>query len=272
MALGLALLLATLNGCGVGSPSPATPHDEGFSHVHGLGVNPVDGDLYAATHHGVFRMTDSGPARVGEGRQDTMGFTVTGPNEFLASGHPAPGDDAPPHLGLIQSTDAGRTWRTLSLAGKADFHLLRESGGMVYGLDSTSGALLASADRSTWERRSTIEAFDLAVDPTRAATLVATTEQGLQRSTDGGRTWSPANSPAVLLLLHWSDRGLFAVTTDGRVVRSPDGASTWSVTGGRVPGTPAALTDHEDSLYLATQDARVLRSADGGATWQPLPS
>ncbi|MEX2658296.1 MAG: hypothetical protein WD232_01265, partial [Acidimicrobiales bacterium] len=32
----------------------------GVSHVHGLGVNPGDGDLYAATHHGVFRIPDDG--------------------------------------------------------------------------------------------------------------------------------------------------------------------------------------------------------------------
>ncbi|PWI12287.1 hypothetical protein DIZ27_01455 [Streptomyces sp. NWU339] len=43
---------------------------------------------HAAGHHGVFRL-DSGTATRGAGRyQDTMGFTVTGPSTFLASGHP----------------------------------------------------------------------------------------------------------------------------------------------------------------------------------------
>ncbi|MEV4482703.1 F510_1955 family glycosylhydrolase [Micromonospora coxensis] len=253
------------------SSGPETGHGDEFGHVHGLGVNPRDGQLYAATHHGVFRMTGNGPTRVGEGRQDTMGFTVTGPDEFLASGHPAPGAPGPAHLGLINSTDAGRTWRTLSLAGEADFHLLRQASGTVYGLDSTSGVLMASTDRASWERRARIEAYDLAVDPTRPDTLLVTGEQGVRRSTDGGRSWSPTGGPAVLLL-HWSARELVGVAADGQVLRSTDAAVSWTPTGGRVTDAPAAFTAHEGRLYLATRDARVLRSDDAGRTWHPLAS
>ena len=57
--------------------------------VHGLGLNPADGDLYTATHFGLFRVAADGVAeRVGESLQDTMGFTVVGPDRFVASGHP----------------------------------------------------------------------------------------------------------------------------------------------------------------------------------------
>lgn len=252
------------------TPTASTALGSGrLSHVHGLGVNPADGQLYVATHHGVFRLSGAEATRVGNGRQDTMGFTVTGPDEFLASGHPAPGEDGPAHLGLVHSTDAGRSWQSLSLAGQADFHLLRFSGGVVYGLDSTSGALMASSDRVTWQTRSTIEAYDLAVHPHHPDTLLATTEHGLQRSTDGGRTWTPAGGPPAVLL-HWSPRELVAITADGTLVRSLDAAATWSATAGRAAGDPAALTVHENLIYLATQDGRVLRSADAGATWQAM--
>jgi hypothetical protein len=40
----------------VGLPSP---------HVHGVAVNPGDGRVYLATHHGLFRYDDTGPTRVG---------------------------------------------------------------------------------------------------------------------------------------------------------------------------------------------------------------
>lgn len=270
------LLLVTAAATAVGwrddaAPSTAsTASDDGrLSHVHGLGVNPADGQLYVATHHGVFRLSGMAADRVGDGRQDTMGFTVTGPNEFLASGHPAPAEDGPAHLGLIHSNDAGRSWQGLSLAGQADFHLLRFSGGVVYGLDSSSGALMASSDRMTWETRSTLEAYDLAVDPHRPGTLLASTDQGLRRSTDGGRTWTPAGGPPAVLL-HWSPRELVAITADGTLVRSVDAAATWSSTPGRAPGAPAALTVHENVIYLATQDGRVLRSPDAGVTWQSM--
>ncbi|MGC5309891.1 F510_1955 family glycosylhydrolase [Micromonospora zamorensis] len=269
------LLLVTAVATAVGwrddaAPSTASTANDGrLSHVHGLGVNPADGQLYVATHHGVFRLSGMAADRVGEGRQDTMGFTVTGPDEFLASGHPAPDEDGPAHLGLIHSDDAGRSWQGLSLAGQADFHLLRFSGGVVYGLDSSSGALTASSDRMTWENRSTLEAYDLAVDPHRPGTLLASTDEGLRRSTDGGRTWTPAGGPPAVLL-HWSPRELVAITADGTLVRSVDAAATWSSIPGRAPGAPAALTVHENVIFLATRDGRVLRSPDAGVTWQPM--
>lgn len=50
--------------------------DVGVVHVHGLGVNPKDNTLYAATHTGLFRIPADGKAMRVNGRwQDTMGFT-----------------------------------------------------------------------------------------------------------------------------------------------------------------------------------------------------
>lgn len=39
--------------------------DPGVTHVHGLGIDPADGTLYAATHHGVFRILRRGGRREG---------------------------------------------------------------------------------------------------------------------------------------------------------------------------------------------------------------
>ena len=134
----------------------------------------------------------------------------------------------------------------------------------------STGSLLASNDRINWQVRSRIDAYDLAVDPGRAETVLATTEQGIQRSADGGRTWLPAGEPAALLL-HWSDPDqLHAVGTDGRILRSVDGGRTWSDAGGRVPDAPAIFTAYDEHVFVATRDGRVLRSADAGTTWQPL--
>lgn len=40
---------------------------------------------------------------------DLMGFTVAGPDRFLASGHPGPGADLPEPLGLVESRDGGQS-------------------------------------------------------------------------------------------------------------------------------------------------------------------
>ncbi|MFN2495114.1 MAG: hypothetical protein ABR608_04290 [Pseudonocardiaceae bacterium] len=44
--------------------------------------------------------------------EDPLGFTVVGPNHFLASGHPGADQDGPGNVGLIETTDGGRTFRT----------------------------------------------------------------------------------------------------------------------------------------------------------------
>jgi hypothetical protein len=68
----------------------AEGRDPGPIHVHGLGINPKDGALFVATHTGLFRAGEGEPkaTRVADRFQDTMGFTVVGPNRFLGSGHP----------------------------------------------------------------------------------------------------------------------------------------------------------------------------------------
>jgi hypothetical protein len=75
-----------------GNEEPGRVHPAegpGVAHVHGLGVNPSDGSLYVATHTGTFRIPEEGQAeRIGASYQDTMGFTVAGPDRFLGSGHP----------------------------------------------------------------------------------------------------------------------------------------------------------------------------------------
>lgn len=241
-----------------------------LSHVHGLAVNPTGGQLYVATHHGVVRMSHHHASLVGDARQDTMGFAVVGPDHFLASGHPAPGQPGPAHLGLIESRDGGKSWQSLSLAGQADFHVLRTSGAITYGVDSTSGTLMASSDRTTWDSRSRIDAYDLAIDPKRADTILATTERGVQRSTDGGHTWQPSGGPPATLL-HWQDaERLYALGMDGRILLSPDGGDTWSPTGGTAPEAPVAFTVHGDHLFVVTPSGDVRSSSDSGANWQTL--
>ena len=264
------LLWWTLRG---GQPTdglaPLPGKDPGVAHVHGLGVDPADGTLYAATHHGLFRIPETGKAtRVADRYQDTMGFTVVGPRHFLASGHPDQREDKPPHLGLIESTDAGETWRTLSLSGEADFHALEYRHGRVYGFDSTGGGFMVSTDKKTWDRRSKQPLADIAVSPADPDVVLATTEQGLARSSDGGRTFSAVAGAPRLLLVAWPVTGLLiGATDDGRVVSSSDGGRTWADRG-RLPGRPEALTATEAQTVYAATARGIFASTDGGRTFR----
>jgi photosystem II stability/assembly factor-like uncharacterized protein len=201
-----------------------------------------------------------------------MGFTVAGPDYFLGSGHPDPKalvqSRLPPHLGLIRSTDAGRTWQPISLAGQADFHVLRSSRGRVFGFDAGNGRLLLSRDDGrTWrERRTPGPLIDLVMHPNDASRLVVTSEEGLFASPDEARSWRSLGRRLGLLAWPRPDR-LYLVTGDGAVLLSGDSGRKWRRTGG-IGGSPAAfLGANARELYAALHDGTVKRSTDGGKTW-----
>ncbi|MGI9121022.1 MAG: F510_1955 family glycosylhydrolase [Acidimicrobiales bacterium] len=278
VAGGLAAVLAlvwVLGGPSTEESGRAAPAENvGIAHVHGLGVNPGDGSLFVATHTGTFRIPDEGLAeRVGASYQDTMGFTIAGPDRFLGSGHPdVPSLRAgqPPLLGLIESTDAGATWESLSLSGEADFHGLVFAHGRVYGSDSTSGKFMVSTDLVNWDARSTAELFDFAVDPADPDHVVGASPQGLLASADGGRSWEPVESPGLVALSWDLDTGLWGVEPDGTVHRHDDRGSAWQ-RAGRLPGQPEAMLAKGGVLYAAALEddvTGIYRSDDEGATWR----
>jgi hypothetical protein len=272
---GLVAVAVVLAGAALwGSLRETSSAGAGPVHVHGLGINPADGALLIATHTGLFRAGEGErkATRVGNGFQDTMGFTIVGPNRFLGSGHPDARQDLPPLLGLIESTDAGRSWQPVSLLGEADFHVLRFAGERLYGYDATNDRLLTSSDKGRTWRSLTRPGpmLDLAVDPNDSRHLVASADSefglALFESTNGGEDWTVKSSVAGLLAWPAANR-MYIVTGDGEVFRSPDSGRGLDLRG-RIDGLPAALAaEGPDDLYVALHDGTIKRSTDGGATW-----
>ena len=249
------------------------PRDPGVVHVHGLGINPKDGALFAATHTGLFRIADGVAERVGDRYQDTMGFTVLGPDHFIGSGHPDMRDYTagrlPGLLGLVESKDAGRTWESQSLLGKVDFHLLTFAHGQIYGFDSTSGKFMASKDGKDWDTKAQIDLLSFAVSPSQAPSALGATKAGLRMTSDGGKSWSSVNGP-VLEHIGWPAADmLFGVDASGRVHRSSDGGMSWAVTGS-LPGPAEAFLATSTRLYAAVEEQGIFASDDLGVTWTPI--
>lgn len=267
IVIAVGLIVATRGGNGGGASAGEAAAS--IVDVHGIGVNPADKALYIATHSGLFRSPPdaSTAVRVDAPEQDLMGFSVAGPDRFVASGHPGPGQQGTMSLGLLESRDRGRSWQSISLQG-SDLHLLRAAGDAVYAFD---GQLRASRDGGrTWQQRSAPDRLiDVAIDPADGDRVLAATESGVQASLDGARTWQKTSLNGPVLLV-WAQPGRpAAIGGDGAVQTSTDGGRRWKPAG-TAGGQPAAFAaDREGALYVARPDGAVDWSSDGGRTWRP---
>ncbi|MFE6561529.1 F510_1955 family glycosylhydrolase [Nocardioides sp. NPDC057767] len=274
VALTIVVATALLStACGA-DPRSDRPADDGrtenatrVGHIHGLGVDPADDTLYVATHFGLFRVDETGEAeRVADRWQDTMGFTVVGPGHFLGSGHPDMTEDLPPHLGLIESTDAGESWTPLALQGEADFHILEPAGEILYAYDSTSGRLLRTEDRKQFEEILTGDLVSVAATE-NAEQLYATTGKGRLISIDAstGRT-QELDGPATAYVDITAEGDLVGIGPDGVVRVGDDTGQSWQEAGS-IGGPPAAFTITEQGWYAATAE-EAYRSSDDGESWK----
>ncbi len=270
-----------LSGCSTPGVPAASPGATGpmFEHIHELVADQSDGSLLVATHEGLYRLTidASGSATttgpLGGLDFDPMGFTIVDGTAY-ASGHPGPNTPdtfGSPNLGLITSTDVGETWTNVSLTGVTDFHGLAVTtsvGGLplVFGYDASRQILERSLDGgATWSDGAELAARDiLAV----GRQLYATTADGLAVSSDDGVTFTvDASAPALYVLAADNDGTISGVDTTGTLWTRAAGQE-W-VRGHTVTGTPQAFAIEGTRIYVA-DDRGIALTDDAGATWTVL--
>lgn len=241
----------------------AVEADPTWGHVHQV-VYDLDEGLTLGTHGGVIRIGSAGAQFVGE-VFDVMGLTRTA-DGWLASGHPSPGADALPDLGLLTSPDAAN-WSTVSLGGEIDFHRLAAGGEVVAGIAAHDGLLHVSVDGGqTWSVDRDLRPADVAVSGD-GATIVVTTKDGPMRSVDGGASFTAISGAPLIGIVTWANEGFWGITPEGVIVfGSTDG--TWRET--RSLGEPAGgLAVRGDRIAVLMAD-RILESKDGGDTFQTV--
>lgn len=275
LAAGAGLILA-LSACSPSSapaesaPASSTGSPMPDAHIHGLSVSSKTGQVLLATHDGLFDITKQPATKIGA-TNDLMGFNAgTDHGVLYASGHPGKGSALPNPLGLIRSTDAGKSWEQLSRQGESDFHALTATKSGIVGFD---GTLRTSPDGKTWN---TVAAdfvpAALAGSPT-SDTVLATTPQGIRRSTDGGQTWNMVDTgPVIQFAAFASPAEAVGVEPDGTVHYSADAGATWTRKG-RIQGAVQAVAavkgpEANLSIWAATADGLVI-STDGGVTFRP---
>lgn len=241
-------------------------------HVHGIARHPSSGEVYVATHDGLYVLAGSGKSRRVGPVIDLMGFTITEKGQLLASGHPGTGTDLPQPVGLIESTDRGRSWTVRSRGGQSDFHALAQSPKGILGYD---GTLRSTTDGRTWRTLPAPgELASLASSPD-GSTVLAATSAGLQTSSTSGDSWALVPGAPALMLLDWADATrVVGLDQAGATFVSSDAGATWKAATAPPVGPPqavgASVVDGRLEILAVTHTA-VVSSNDEGATFTPLP-
>lgn len=242
--------------------------------VTGIAVSPADAKVIflSSSGGGVWRSTDGGGTwrivteNIGVLQAGSVAIAPSDPKRVYAGTAAADsttyilgtGTSAYPlrnGVGILGSTDGGDTWRVLTPSRDA-----------------------SPADY-VWQ---------ILVDPQNPDVLLVAGDKGLQRSTDGGVTFTPVlAAPAAPWCTKLSRSGgvIFAGTwgrdVAGSVYKSTDGGVTWTEKAAGLPGADArgrvnvAVSPSDPNRVYALVDgdrAQIdgARSTDGGETWTAL--
>jgi photosystem II stability/assembly factor-like uncharacterized protein len=133
-----------------------------------------------------------------------------------------------------------------------------------------------TSDGKTWSRGGLpAEPRCLASSPDGSKVL-ATTNQGLLSSADGGQSWAPVASAPPLFLTAWADpTTVVGVTIDGGLATSADSGTSWKVNPVKLSNSQAISADRDKAgalEILVVTETGVLKSRDDGATFTTLTS
>jgi hypothetical protein len=251
---------------------PAEPSGAN-AYIGSIAIDPADGTAFLGTGLGLFEVEGADAERVtgtldGEGDiSSNLVVRFAGPGELVASGHPEGETSLPESLGLLRSSDGGKTWTAVAALGEADYHILQVTDQRVVAVRAEEADVLVSGDggRSFQTRTPPAPPFDVAIDPADPARLIVSTVQGLFTSNDEGRSWRPRD-PAPESQLAWGEDGVFRADAGGIMSVSSDGGETWEQRGtiGLTPNELAVAAD--GTLYASSAGGEVLASSAGGDT------
>ena len=237
-----------------------------ISHIHS--VRAFGDQVILGTHEGLFRYVDEKTVQLmGPEKFDIMGLAVFG-KKLYASGHPGPGSKLPEPVGLLISTDSGKSWKKMGLQGEVDFHLLESAGADMYGVNSGNGNLMYSNNAGKkWISRGKNIVSDIAINPLKVGAALALRDGKLMATQNSFTKMRTVDSTPAFTSLDWITGSLLA--TGGKsLYRSTDSGNTWK-----------KLSDFLEDASTVTQSAKIIavvagnsiyKSTDGGKTFKKM--
>ncbi|HCV43701.1 MAG TPA: hypothetical protein DGH68_09475 [Bacteroidetes bacterium] len=283
-------LWRTTNRGGAWANVPLAPEPSAFYRVR---FNPGSATIiHAVANTGYYRSTNSGTTwtRYLTGNATDLAINPTNPNIMYTSLYT---------VGLYKTTDGGTTWSPLTAGGiptadvgRVGLTLCVASPNTVYASigknsdNSMLGVYKTTNAGTSWSNVSPGVNFlgnqgwydnVIGVSPVDANNVLAG-GVSLQRSTNGGTTWTQINDVNVHADHHaitWNSTGTSVwVGNDGGMSFSADAGATWSTTNNLVPITQYVNIDVDPNTNLVygggSQDNGISMTVNDGSSWDHI--
>ncbi|MBV7505292.1 sialidase [Bacillus sp. sid0103] len=266
--------------------------DVKIEHTHGLGYAENKNELYFATHDGLVRYSDNKWYEITRNKHDYMGFQAVDTG-FYSSGHPEPGSDLKNPLGLIKSTDEGKSFKKLTFYGETDFHYLAAgfNSHMIYAINETPNSKLDTGlynsedGGKTWEQ-SKMQGFsaesigNIATHPTKKNMIGISTDKGLYFSDNNGDQFKIVSKAAPITTLEFEEDSMLYFTTDGdnpslyKQDLTTQNATKLSIPDEINSKNPimfiASNPKNRDEITVITYKKDIYQTKDKGGSWKEL--
>jgi hypothetical protein len=255
-------------------------------HIHGLGYSNDGKQLFIPAHDGLV-VYSAGKWNTIEGKKhDYMGFNIVD-DGFYSSGHPAKDSGMKNPLGIVKSSDNGKTLQQLDLYGIEDFHNMavgfKSHTVYVFNLKPNakmdkSGLYYSTDDTKTWHKsamRGIIsEPFAMAAHSTESAILAIGTKEGIFLSNDYGNQFEllPLRTPSTALAFGTQGE-LFIGGPDSIVEKNGSNYIPYKIPTLDQEDTVEFIAQNPENLneiVFTTFKKSVYKSSDKGVSWKEM--
>lgn len=260
--------------------------------IRGIGYPGNDDALYVATNDGIKFYKNSKWLETTANKHNLMSFQALNTG-FLTSGHPQKGTSLKDPLGIVESTDQGKSLKKLGFYGKGNFHFLSASflGNGMYLImeqptDTLDPGVYFSKNNSgeNWIK-SKLVGFTadslgmIAVHPKNGNTMAMSTKTGIYYSENYSNTMNAITGPIMVTALTFNgDNILYSSVEDQKILLKEINPKTGEVKDVVIPfldyDNPVTYitTDpkNEKRLAFATYKNDLYESVDGGKSWNNI--